>query len=365
MNLKDLKRKTLDKYTPYTYGEQPDPKQNWVKLNTNENPHPPPASVLTDIKSAVNEKLRLYPDPTCKELRKLLTNVFFPEYRNFISPQNFLVANGSDEILDVLFKSFVDPGDKVVVFNPSYGMYPVLAEIYGGEVVTIDLDENFKITDEAYSASGKIMIICSPNNPTGNSTPNNVIAKICDKFDGLVLVDEAYSTFNKISAVELLEKYKNLAVMQTFSKAYAFASQRIGYMIASKEIIKYMTGIKLPYNVTYLSQQSAIAVLNNILDYQPLIENIINERDRLSKILRGFEIKVYKSDSNFILIEFPDASNAMKIFWELKDKKILVRKYNKKGLYQFLRISVGTKEQNDKFLHEFAQLAKKYLKSRT
>lgn len=350
MNLKDLKRKSLKNYKPYVYGEQPDPNEKWIKLNTNENAYQPPQKVLDDIKTAVNERLRLYPDPLCKELRKLIIEKLFREYTTIINADNILVANGSDEILDILFKAFIDPGDRVITFSPSYGMYPVLTGLYNGELVELPLTGNFELPETSFSIQGKLMFINSPNNPTGISIPNEIIAKICESFQGLVVVDEAYANFSKYTCIPLLQKYKNLAVSRTFSKGFSFASERIGFIVADKEIIQIMVDVKLPYNVTYLSQIAAISALKNIEEYNKINESIIREREKMSKSLSLLGLKVSPSDANYILVKFPSDTKAKEVFNGLKKEKILVRTYEKKELSPYIRISIGKPEENDEVI---------------
>lgn len=355
MNVKNLKRKTLEGYEPYTYGEQPNPKEKWIKLNTNENPYAPPQSVINEIKEAVNNKLRLYPDPTFKELRNLIIGKLLAKYDTVCNINNVIVGNGSDEIIDMLMRSFVDPGDDIVVFKPSYGMYPAVAGIYGGNMVEIELTEDFGFPEQIYDVQGKLMFICSPNNPTGQCIPNDIIAKLCESFPGLIIVDEAYGDFSETSALPLLKKYDNLSVMRTFSKAYCLASQRIGFLVAHENVINFMMGTKLPYNVSYLSQACAIAVIHNLEEYDEFIEKIIDERNRVSEAVEEAGLDVLKSDSNFILIRFPEEKVAIKVFQDLKERKILVRQYNKKSLHKYLRVTIGTPEENDVFLKNFRE----------
>ncbi|MHA1340978.1 MAG: histidinol-phosphate transaminase [Promethearchaeota archaeon] len=354
-----LKRKSLLNYTPYTYGEQPDPKENWIKLNTNENPYPPPPQVLEEIKNAVNENLKLYPDPLCKELRHLLIEKIIKNYNKNVSMDNVIVGNGSDEIIDILMKAFIDLGDNIVIFKPSYGMYPAVAALYQANIIEIPLKNDFSIPIENIPNKGKILFICSPNNPTGTSVKNDTIQCVCDQFEGLVVVDEAYGDFSKTTAFSLIDKYQNLAVMRTFSKSYSLASMRVGYLVANQEIIKNMIDVKLPYNVPYLSQICGIATLHNIELYEEFISKIISERERLAKEFLQLGIKVYPSDSNFILIEFDNEKKATQIFNSLKSKKVLVRRYSSPNLLKLLRISIGTEYENNQLLKIFKNEFKK------
>jgi len=194
MELNKLLRENLRKYSAYEPGEQPK-ESGWLKLNTNENPFPPIPETITDIKNAINEKLRLYPDPTAFELRKEILNVLLRDKNTLTNRNSVFIGNGSDEIFDVIFKVFIDPGDEVVIFYPSYGFYRVIATLYDAKITEIQLNDDFTIPDSAYEAKGKLMFINSPNNPNGKSFDNATILKLCGSFPGIVVVDEAYADF--------------------------------------------------------------------------------------------------------------------------------------------------------------------------
>ncbi|MGV9173069.1 MAG: histidinol-phosphate transaminase [Promethearchaeia archaeon] len=361
MNLEKLKRESLKKFSPYEPGEQPQG-EGWVKLNTNENPYPPVPEVLKEIKNAVNERLRKYPDPTAFEVRKELLNRFLIDKNTLTNRNTVFIGNGSDENLDIICKTFIDPGDEVVFFKPSYGMYSVLASLYGAKINQIDLNDDFSMPEEVFSAKGKLLFICSPNNPNGASFKNEDILKICENFPGIVVVDEAYADFSETTALPLLRKVQNLIVSRTFSKSFSLASLRFGYALADSKIIKELNKVKLPYNVNYLTQIAALACIKHKDKMMEQNKKILDERSRLREELSKYDgIKVLPSDANFLFIKFEDKSKTLKFVWDLKDKKILVRHFSKAGLYEYIRITVGTKAENDKFLEAFDDLAHEYL----
>jgi len=361
MNLNELIRKNLKKYVAYEPGEQPQG-EGWVKLNTNENPYPPVAEIIDDIKSAINERLRKYPDPTAFEVRKDILNKLLRDKDTLTNRNTVFIGNGSDEILDIIFKVFIDPGDEVVYFYPSYGMYKVLADLYNAKVTEIKLNEDFGLPELAYSVAGKLMFINSPNNPNGKSFGNAAILKICSNFPGIVVVDEAYADFSEKTTLSLLKKVKNLIVVRTFSKSFSLASLRFGYALADASIIKEMNRVKLPYNTNYLAQVAAIACIkykNKVFEQN---KKIISERLRLKEQLNKIDgISVLPSDANFVFIKFEEKSKTLQFLWDLKEKKILVRHFNKPGLYEYMRITIGTEDQNNKFLEAFTEISKKYL----
>jgi len=361
MELNELLRESLRKYSAYEPGEQPT-EDGWLKLNTNENPFPPIPEIIKDIKDAITEKIRLYPDPTSFELRKEILNVLLRDKDTLTNRNSIFIGNGSDEILDVIFKIFIDPGDEVVIFYPTYGFYRVLATLYNAKITEMQLKDDFSIPDKAFNAKGKLMFINSPNNPNGKSFDNEIILKLCESFPGIVAVDEAYADFSNQTCLSLLKKIKNLIVIRSFSKSFSLAALRMGFALADPEIIKEMNRVKLPYNINYLGQIAALSCIkhsNKILERN---KKIIEERERLTELLNNFKgISVLPSDSNFIFIKFEDKSKTLQFVWDLKEMKILVRHFSKPGLYNYIRVTIGMKEDNNKFIDAFQKVAEKYL----
>ncbi|MFX1316662.1 MAG: histidinol-phosphate transaminase [Promethearchaeota archaeon] len=361
MDLNQLIRSSLKNYAAYEPGEQPT-EEGWLKLNTNENPYPPLPEILEDIRKAVNEKVRLYPDPTSFELRKMILSVLVSDKDTLTNRNSIFIGNGSDEILDVIFKVFIDPGDEIVIFYPTYGLYKVLATLYNAKINEIKLNDDFSIPESAYSTKGKLMFINSPNNPNGKSFGNATILKLCGNFPGIVVVDEAYAEFSDQTCLPLLKKVKNLIVNRSFSKSFSLASLRIGYAIADPNIIKEMNRVKLPYNTNYLGQIAALSCIKHRNKIFEQNKKIIEERERLTKELNKYPgVSVLPSDANFVFIKFEDESKALKFIWDLKEMKILIRHFSKPGLYNYIRVTIGKEKDNDKFLDAFDKIAKKYL----
>ncbi|GAB4321905.1 MAG: histidinol-phosphate transaminase [Promethearchaeota archaeon] len=362
MDLSKLLRKNWTYVKAYKPGEQPADPEGWVKLNTNENPYPPPRGVLDDLVSAATGAVRLYPDPTCQALRSIISSTILPENRSVSGVDSVLVGLGADELLDLVMRTFLDQGDDVVYCYPSYGMYPVLAAALGANKVELQLNDDFSVPDAAFKAKGKLFILCSPNNPDGRSVPNDTIRRLCESFPGIVLVDEAYADFSETTALPLLRDLPNLLVARTFSKGYSLAGLRVGYLVGDRSVVREIQKVKLPFNVPLLSQVAATSAVKHRAEQKELNAKVVAERERLAKALAEVpKLEVLPSDANFLLIKLPDQSVALKIFWELKKRKILIRHFPKKRLYEFLRITVGTPEQNDKFLEGFKEVAKEYL----
>ncbi len=359
--LPNLRRSCFEELKAYTPGEQPQDIEQWTKLNTNENPYPPPEEVQDQLCKAVRERIRMYPDPTALELRKAIVENYLKRFtfKTLDSIENVTVANGSDETLDLLFKTFIDKGDHVLYCSPSYGMYPVLAESYDATKVVIPLEEDFTIPMKAlkFRKSDKLLIICSPNNPNGGVVPLSNLEKICSDFPGIVFVDEAYGDFAEQTALEILPDHPNLIVGKTFSKSFSMASIRLGFSVAHKEVAKLFNTIRLPYNVSHLTQIAGKTAMQHWDKIQENVEKIVKERKRVSQQLKGLGFTVLPSQSNFLLIKFANAQRCKLVFEKLKERKILARYWSSDLLNKYLRITIGTPAQNELFLENITQIA--------
>ena len=305
-----------------------------IWLDANENPY--------------NTFLNRYPDPLQYELKKEVSVL------KEISEDQIFIGNGSDEAIDLLFRAFCEPGlSKAILFSPTYGMYEVSAAINNVELVSIPLTSDFEIPSieifENELKSTGLLFICSPNNPTGNSTALETVKEIAEKFYGLVVVDEAYIDFSKNdSATSLLTEIPNLVVLQTFSKAYGLAGARVGMAFASPSIISILNKIKPPYNVNSLSIDAAKKALADKEIFDNQITEILDERGNLENELSQLSgvLNVYPSDSNFLLVQFLDAE---KVFNKLVEEGIIVRNRSTQ-IKNCLRITVGTNAENKQLL---------------
>lgn len=313
-----------------------------VFLDANENPFP------TDVNR--------YPDPQQRSLKAILSKI------KKIDDKNILLGNGSDEILDLLFRAFCEPGrDNVITLPPTYGMYKVLANINNVENIEVLLKSNFqpdvKEVLAAVTPNTKLIFLCSPNNPTGNSFSTESVLEILKNFSGLVIIDEAYIDFSEEKSwLERLEEYPNLVITQTLSKAYGMAGIRLGICYASKEIIAVLNKIKPPYNVNQLTQSRAMDRLNDIKTVSSEIAEILKERTRLSKALLQVDIveEVFQSDANFILIRVDDAT---KRYNELVEKGVVIRNRTTQPLCEnTLRLTVGKSKENEKLIAALTEL---------
>ena len=311
-----------------------------VFLDANENPY----DFFLPLGEEKREGINRYPDPYQSELKKVLAGL------KGVSTKNMLLGNGSDEVLDLLFRAFCEPKqDNVVVTAPSYGMYKVLANLNNVELKEVLLEEDFSLNAdkimEVVDENTKMILLCSPNNPTGNSIAFEVIERLLNNANCLVVVDEAYIDFStKSSCIEKLSKYNQLVVSQTLSKFYGMAGIRLGMCFASEEIIAILNRIKPPYNVNSLTQNKAIELLK--LNKENYKQEVMEQRELLSAALKKlpFVVKVYPSEANFILIKTTDANG---IYNKLLEQKIVIRNRTKEQLCEnCLRITVGTPEEN-------------------
>ena len=363
MDIENLFRENLKRYTTYEIGEVP-LGENWLLLDTTENCFPPIPEILNDIKDAIekSDTLRKYPDPYALEVRKAVLNQLLRDKGTLTNRNTVFVGSDSNGILDILFKVFIDAGDHVIIFYPTNGIYKSLAMLYNATISEIKLNEDFTIPEQVYTAKGKLMIINSPNDPNGKSYDNDQILKICQHFQGIVVIDEEYADFSDKTCVSLLKNNKNLVVVRSLTKAFSLTGFRIGFALADAEIIKEMNKVKLPYNTDYLAQIAAISCIKHRKKVFEQNQKILFQRKELTDALNKYEgVTVLPSDANFIFIKFTDKSKTLKFIWDLKEAKILTRHFSKPGLYNFIRMTVGTEKENNRFLNEFDRIAKKYL----
>ena len=310
-------------------------------LDANENPY--------------NKPFNRYPDPLQEEVKKRLSKV------KGIPAECIFLGNGSDEAIDLMYRCFCQPDiDNVVAMEPTYGMYKVCADINDVEYRPVLLDENYQITAEkllnACDQNTKIIWICSPNNPTGNSIHREEIEKVVETFEGLVVIDEAYSDFSMQKPMRYeVAKHPNLIVFNTMSKAWGCAAIRLGMAFASKEIIGLFNKVKYPYNINQLTQEQAIELLDNPYDVEKWVGMLLLERKRLIEAFKMLPIceKVYPTDANFFLAKMTDAQT---IYNYLVDKGIIVRNRTRVSLcLNCLRVTIGTKSENNELLAALRQ----------
>lgn len=339
-SINNLLRENIKNLVPYSSARDEYQGEASVFLDANENAFGSPLA----------QQFNRYPDPLQIAVKKRLSEI------KGLPVRNIFLGNGSDEAIDILFRSFCNPGtDNVILVPPTYGMYQVSANINDIATRNVPLTENFQLNlegiAEAIDKNTKLIFICSPNNPTGNSIDRADVETLLANFDGIVVVDEAYINFSRQKTfIQELTEYANLVVLQTLSKAWGLAGLRLGMAFASEEIIEVMNKVKPPYNVNEASQQLAMQALANIEQVNAWIKETLFERDRLVLGLKDFDfvVDIYPSDANFILVKTTDARG---IYNFLVQKGIIVRDRSKVDLCQgCLRITVGTPQENNLLL---------------
>jgi histidinol-phosphate aminotransferase len=335
-DLNQLVRPHIQQLVPYSSARDEFQGEASVFLDANEN----------SIGSPTIKWYNRYPDPHQDALRNKLSAI------KGVPAENIFIGNGSDECIDLLYRAFCEPGrDNVIINPPTYGMYEVSANIQGVEIRRANLLENFQLDlekiESLIDANTKIIWICSPNNPTGNSIYYQDIEAILNNFDGIVVVDEAYINFaRQKSLITLLNEYPNLVVMQTLSKAWGLAGLRVGMAFASKEIIHIYFKIKPPYNISEPVQELALKALDNVETVNAMIKELVAQRQWLETELHNIPaiIHIYPSDANFLLVK---VKNATSMYQHLINNKIVVRDRSKVVLCEnALRITVGTEKEN-------------------
>ena len=339
--------KNVQALVAYTPGEQPQI-PDVIKLNTNENPYPPSPKVAEALKTFDTARLRLYPDPVFTALRQRIAEIYG------CPVQQVFIGNGSDEILALCTRAFVENNGRVGYFVPSYSLYPVLAEIRGVETCPVALNTDFTWRMPAdYRAS--LFFMTNPNAPTSMMHDKAVVMAFCKAFDGVVLIDEAYGDFADSNCLDLAlaEENRNTLVMRTFSKSFSLAGLRFGYVVGPAALIGALYKIKDSYNMDMLAQVVGLAALTDLPYMQENVRRIRTTRDRLTKALRSRGWTVCESQTNFLFARPPDGG-AKKVFEELKAAKIFVRYFPGPATGEYLRITVGTEEQTDALLRHLA-----------
>ncbi|SFB91438.1 histidinol-phosphate aminotransferase [Marinospirillum celere] len=334
--------------TPYVPGEQPKI-ADLIKLNTNESPYGPSPRVLDAIREATSDDLRLYPDPQCLALKQALA-----EYSG-LQTDHVFVGNGSDEVLALAFQAFFRQQPQPLLFpDITYSFYPVYCQLYEVDYQQPPLDAELNLNLEDYQQPNGGIIFPNPNAPTGKALPLEAIRQLLTKNpDSVVLVDEAYVDFGTESAAPLVKEFPNLLVTQTFSKSWALAGLRVGFALGSPELIEGLTRVKDSFNsypLDRLALAGAQAALEDLDYYQQLSQKIIDSRTWLSEQLEKLGFKVPESKANFVFARTPEAVDAGQLASSLREKALLVRHFKKPKIDQYLRITLGTPEQNKKLI---------------
>lgn len=343
-------RSNVDAMAGYIPGEQPKPGTSIIKLNTNENPYPPSPAAMDVLRSLDSEWLRRYPDPHANEFRQAASEALG------VSGDWILVGNGSDELLNVIVRSCVEPGHNVVYPMPTYVLYRTLAEIQPGESVEIPYGADDRLPiQELVAANGAVTFIASPNSPSGHVVSTDDLRKLAASLSGVLVVDEAYVDFANQTALPLVQEFDNVIVLRTLSKGYSLAGLRLGFGIANPTLLSGLFKVKDSYNVDAIACAVGAAAMRD-QDYKnDCAEKVKASRAKLAIDLKQLGFQVRDSQTNFLLAQ-PPKDNAEQIYLKLKAQGILVRYFKQPGLDNKLRITVGTDEQNQALIEALIHL---------
>lgn len=346
--------KKYSSLTPYTPGEQPRGRQ-YIKLNTNESPFAPSENVVLATQKAA-ATLCLYSDPDCTALHEKLADIYG------VRKNQVLAGNGSDEILNFAFMAFCDENRPAVFADITYGFYPVFAALNGVKYTEIPLNDDFTINVDDYINCGATVFIANPNAPTSLALGlNEIEAIVRSNPKNIVVIDEAYVDFGAQSAVGLIDKYDNLLVVGTFSKSRSLAGARLGFAIANEGLIGDLNTIKYstnPYNVNSMTQAAGVAALENNGYYMANCRKIIENREYAKQELEKLGFTVLESKANFLFAK-SDSINGEELYLKLKDSGILVRHFNKERIKDYVRITIGNREQMDRLIEQTAKIVKR------
>lgn len=336
-------RENIRNMAGYVPGFQPRDGQDWIKLNTNENPYPPSPRVVEAILAELGEKgtrLRQYPDAGSMAARQEAARLYG------VDPSWVIMANGSDEVLNNLIRAFAAEGEEIAYVHPSYSYYATLAAIQGARVRTFGLTEDFRLKDFPQRYDGRLFFLTSPNAPLGFSFSRETIEDLAGRVQGMLVVDEAYADFADGNALELVKKYENVVVTRTLSKSYSLAGMRLGLAVARPEVIAALDKIRDHYNLDRLAQAAALAALSDQDYFRACVQRIRETRDRFSAGLRAAGYQVIPSSGNYVFATPPDG-DGKRVYDALFARLILVRHFSDPALAHGLRISIGTCEEMD------------------
>ncbi|WP_017690711.1 histidinol-phosphate transaminase [Paenibacillus sp. PAMC 26794] len=345
-----LVNKHVNRLTPYIPGYQPDMTQKVIKLNSNENPYPPTPKIKNVLSQFINniDQLRYYPESTSLSLREALSHKFS------INKDKIFCGNGSDEIISLIFRVFLEQADKIVIPNPTYTVYKTVADIHKVACQCVETNSNFEVDIDALLAShSDAIFIANPNAPTSLLMGLDKIRYILDNYHGLLVIDEAYIDFadSGASAISMIDEYPNLLVLRTFSKSYSLCGARVGFCLGDEALIEGLNKCKDSYNLNTMSQYLAIAALEDNEYFMENIKKIISSRKYLTHALELLEFDVLQSDTNFLLCK-PRSANPKSIYQFLAENKIFIRYFESPRINDKLRISIGTGDEIDLLLEK-------------
>ncbi len=342
-------RKDVAAMTGYQPGEQPGPDEQVVKLNTNENPYPPSPRVLEALRRAADEGLRLYPPALADAVRARAAALYG------FAPEQVMVGNGSDELLTLLMRAVVEPGQAIVYPVPTYSLYPVLAQIQGARTVEVPFPDDLSLPGELFGRTEPLVFLCNPNAPTGTLVPQPEVRRLAESLSGVLVVDEAYVDFAEGDCLALARELENVVVLRTLSKSFSLAGLRVGFAFGPEALIGGLVKVKDSYNVDRLALAGAEAALADVEHMRENVTTIKATRARLTEGLRDLGLEPLPSHANFVFVRC-GRGRARRLFGALKARGVLVRFFAGPRVDDALRITVGTDREIDRLLAELSDI---------
>ncbi len=347
MSPSGLLRPTIRAVAPYVPGEQPAAGRRVIKLNTNENPYPPSPAVLAALHAAVDGTVRLYPDPAAQALRACAAQVYG------VPADHILAGNGSDELLALLLRATVDPGDRVAFPVPTYSLYETLVAVQGGAAVRLEFPDDWSLPAALATTDARVTFLCNPNSPSGTTVATGVVASLARALSGVLVVDEAYVDFADADAMSLVGRLHNVIVLRTLSKSFSLAGLRCGLAFAHPDLLAGLRTVKDSYNLNRLTQVAAEAALGDVAHMRANATRIRTTRARLTAGLTALGFVVPPSQANFVLARRPGVDQAP-VASALAARGVLVRHFAQPRLHDALRITIGSDEEIDVLLRDLA-----------
>jgi len=345
---KSVIRRALQGFQAYTPGEQPPDGEGWVKLNTNESPLPPSPRVLEAIKAAANESLRLYPSPTAQPAREAIARKFR------LDPRQVAVGNGADELIEMCFRAFVGAGDVVAYLTPTYPLLEPLCRIHEAVPSTHPTEHFDDLPPSLGPDPAPLKFIVNPNSPTGALFATRDVEAAVAASSGVVVIDEAYADFAPHSCLALLERHENVLLLRTYSKSYALAGMRIGFALGSRDLVEALDAVKDSYNLDRLAIAAAVAAIEDEAHHKALVAEVVRNRGELQGELQRLGFEVVPSAANFVFARPPRP--AAEVVSRLRERKILVRHYDRDPIAGWIRITIGTREQHEALLDALKEI---------
>jgi histidinol-phosphate aminotransferase len=347
---KSFLRKSLAGFKPYVPGEQPPDGEGWVKLNTNESPLPPSPRVLEAIKAAADESLRLYPSPTAAPARRAIAKHFG------LDAAQVTLGNGGDELLEMCLRAFAGAGDRVAYPTPTYPLLEPLCLLHEAVPSPHPSNEMFTWSTQLMEDPAPLKFLVNPNSPTGTWHGANTVEHAVYRSKGVVVLDEAYVDFAFESQVGMLARHENLVILRTMSKSYALAGMRIGFALGSPALIADLDAVKDSYNLDRLAIVAAAAAIEDEEHHRKIVDHVVAERRWLELQLSGLGFEHSPSEANFVFVKPPPGNVAAALADALRERRILVRHYDRDPIAGWFRITVGTRDQHERLLEALKEI---------